>query len=120
MIMYFGGVANHNHIVKFVCSFFITAVLFSSVQITVCSLMSPDGSWFEVLSSLMTEEENEETEKEEKEQKESSKEWISFYELMASSSLSQLDLHSNHLLNYKSICREVLSPPPDSEFTFLV
>lgn len=116
--MYFGDVLSQNYIVKFICSFFIAAVGFSSVQVSFYSMMSPDGSWFEVMSSLMTEEENEETEKEEKEQKESSKEWISFHEQLASASQSKLDLHSNHLLNYKSICREVLSPPPDSYFTF--
>lgn len=79
-----------------------------------------DSGWFTIASSMMAEEENEESEKEEKEEKESTKDWISFYHHLQNSTQLSADLIFGQLHHYQSVCREVLSPPPDSKFTFQV
>lgn len=97
---------------QFFCWLFISTLMVSSVQISIAGFQADDSSWFQILTTLLAEEEREDSEKEEDHKP--SKEYIS-------ERSSQIGVKSNkyfHSLDGKrfqsSVIREVFSPPPEA------
>lgn len=87
--------------------------MLSSFQVTLAGYHTEDDSWFSILTLLIAEEESEEKEKEEKEEKEAVKDWLAYKHSIKLEgqyvSVDEADLFDH----YKSVNREVISPPPE-------